>query len=306
MLTQTWAPFWSVIFLGGVMLAYAACALFVFKRQKEARRVEPPEKLILLRSPGETLWERMEDLWEEFVHLLLFGGCAALIIGLSPVLLIHLFPKANLLMLVWSGLVLFGVASIWIIRKMSKLLDERANARLGYFGEQFVAEHLQRVLAGGCRVYHDVPKGKTGKFGNIDHVVVGPLGAAVVETKARGKPTDRTEGPVVVGYDGNRIAWPRCPWDKRTLNQVKRHAQWLRSLILRECGIAIPVAQIVAIPGWKVNESTLGQPRVVSGRGVADAVLQAMNAVGAGRPLSGSELAKITQVLEKRCRDVIP
>jgi hypothetical protein len=137
-------------------------------------------------------------------------------------------------------------------------------------------------------------------------VVVGPLGAAVIETKTRSKPTDRVNGPAVVEYDGRRIAWPRRPYDTKPLDQVKGNAKWLHDFLLRRCDISVPVAQVVAIPGWKVNERNLGQPRVVSGKGVADAVMQAVAAVGNGQTLGSAELHAIDDALSALCRDVTP
>jgi hypothetical protein len=115
---QALAPVWTALLFGGGMLAYAACSLTLFKRQRAARKLEPPEKLVLLRGPGESLWERMEKLWEQLINLMFFGSGAALGIGLVPLLLVLPFPKANVLLLLGSGLMLFAAASIWIIRKM--------------------------------------------------------------------------------------------------------------------------------------------------------------------------------------------
>jgi hypothetical protein len=235
-----------------------------------------------------------------------FGFCAALGIGISPLLLGLWFPNADVWALLGSGAVLFAAGSIVVVGRMRRILDERANARLGYFGEQWVAEQLQRDLGSGYRVYHDVPKGVPGQSGNIDHVVVGPLGAAVIETKTRQKPTDQKKGSVVVEYDGRRIAWPRWPHDTKTLDQVKWNAEWLHDFLLRKCDLSVPVAQVVAIPGWKVHEQKLVGPRVVSGRGVGDAVMQAVAAGSNGCSLSRAELCAIADALDELCRDVTP
>ena len=303
---RTVAPVLMILLFGGGMIAYLACALTLFQRERSARNLEPPEKLILLRGPGESLWAKMEALWDRLLSEMYFGFCGALGIGLTPLLLGLLFPNAHGWLLLGSGAVLFAAGSIVVVRRMRRIMHERTNARLGYFGEQLVAEHLQRDLEAGYRVYHDVPKGPPGQSGNIDHVVVGPSGAAVIETKTRSKPTGLNNGSVVVEYDGRRIAWPRCPYDTKTLDQVRWNAEWLHAFLLRECNVSVPVAQVVAIPGWKVNERKLVGPRVVSGRGVGDAVMHAVAAVSNGCSLSPAELRAIADALEEICRDVTP
>lgn len=300
------APMWTIVVLGGGMIAYLSCALTLFHRERAARNLEPPEKLVLLRGPGESLWAKMETLWERLISEMYFGFCAALGIGMSPLLLGLWFPNADVRALLGSGAVLFAAGSIVVVGRMRRIMHERANARLGYFGEQWVAEQLQRDLEAGYRVYHDVPKGVRGRSGNIDHVVIGPSGAAVIETKIRSKPTDLKNGLVAVEYDGRRIAWPRYPNDTKTLDQVRWNAEWLHAFLLRECNVSVPVAQVVAIPGWRVNERTLRQPRVVSGKGVAHAVMQAAAAASNGKVLNGAELRAIDEALAGRCRDVTP
>jgi RecB family endonuclease NucS len=73
--------------------------------------------------------------------------------------------------------------------------------RLGADAEGAVARDLRILERRGYGVTHDVAKGGRG---NVDHVVVAPWGETfAIETK-------------------------RSRWDRSTLTQVARHADWLR------------------------------------------------------------------------------
>lgn len=66
--------------------------------------------------------------------------------------------------------------------KIRTLAMETRNVRLGLFGERAVADELDKLVGSGYRIFHDVPcLGATGPF-NLDHVVVGKGGVAVIET----------------------------------------------------------------------------------------------------------------------------
>ena len=62
-----------------------------------------------------------------------------------------------------------------------------------------------------------------------------------------------------------------------------------------------PVDEVIAIPGWKVGEQQRTSLRVVSAKGVADAVLYA---AGERKPerLTPTEQSKICGVLDALCR----
>lgn len=61
--------------------------------------------------------------------------------------------------------------------------------------------------------------------------------------------------------------------------------------------------RVVAIPCWKVVEKSLGQPRVVNGKGAGDAVMQSL-ADSAGPVLSADQLRRVCALFETLCRDV--
>ena len=65
----------------------------------------------------------------------------------------------------------------------------------------------------------------------------------------------------------------------------------------------LPVHQVIAIPGWRIKETVLGSPRVVSGRGVSDAVME--RAQTESELLSPAQIRKIGDGIEQLCRDVV-
>src|SRR6266850_2171445 len=94
-------------------------------------------------------------------------------------------------------------------------------------GEQAVAEKLadRGLSAAGYSAFHDVPG--SGDW-NIDHVVVGPGGVFVLETKARPRrKAKREQEDNVVLFDGSVLQFPWC-YDRDAVPQVVRNAKWVR------------------------------------------------------------------------------
>ena len=94
-----------------------------------------------------------------------------------------------------------------------------------------------------------------------------------------------------------------CPDDSKTLWQVRKNAEWLETYLVKACGFSGPVKQVVAIPGWRVVETALTNPRVVTGKGAGHAVLQAIDANGEAR-FSSTQLTRLVAAMEALCRDV--
>jgi len=95
----------------------------------------------------------------------------------------------------------------WSDRKLNTLERERMQMRKGATGETVVAITLGD-LPEGYRVIHDL----TTPSGNLDHVVIGPTGVFIIETKNwRG----------VVAADGNEeLMLNGKPTDKRCVSQL--------------------------------------------------------------------------------------
>lgn len=134
-----------------------------------------------------------------------------------------------------------AISCIWKIQKHAHL---RRIATAGLQAELFTAQELNRLMALGCSVLHDIP----GDRFNIDHVVVGPRAVYAVETKSVRKPKDSHK----VSYDGEKLHFPTFS-DAKRLEQTKRQADWLSKYLRQTLGQNIPVVPALALPGWWIE-----------------------------------------------------
>lgn len=293
----------ALVFVFSVVIGSASLSVWLFQRQRKARALHPPDSVSFLRGPGESLDRQLDQLLEKFVSTILIGSSLTVVLIGVPGLVLRFFPEANPFLLFGSGILLFIAGAIWVVRRATKLLDERARVRLGWIGERLVAESLEACLAKGCRVFHDVPiDGEWGKA-NIDHVVVSMHGIVVVETKMRSKPSDKKAWENRVVYDGSKIIWPRNPNDTKTLWQVQKNAEWIEAFLRDRCGISPSVKKVIAIPGWNVIERVLSQPRVVSGQGAGSAVLKSLE-INSEPSFKSKQVDAWFAALDQLCRDV--
>lgn len=157
-------------------------------------------------------------------------------------------------MFVAGALGLFG----WGLRSFVRHHAKREQYKDGWIAEQVTGQQLNRLIAQGCLILHDLPA----EVGNIDHVVVAPRGVYAVETKSFRKPKDVTDDRDHPGhkvlFDGSQLRFPDFVTSK-PIEQAARQAQWLRRT-LRDClGKDMPVIPAVALPGWWVERSETGK-----------------------------------------------
>jgi hypothetical protein len=217
---------------------------FCLKRLKQRRREEsgerPPQREKVLRPAGYSAMCRMDDLAEELVSAVIQAAGAGMVFGVivatfSPLLTALALGKFTLaqmwampgsdLLVVAALLALIALlCAVRAFQRVWKIDSELRNWRFGMRGEQAVAEKLadRGLAAAGYVAFHDVPG--DGKW-NVDHVVVGPGGVLVLETKtrARRRPTrDQQEQDVGMGFD-RRFALGlnghRKPWNARCLEK---------------------------------------------------------------------------------------
>jgi len=87
----------------------------------------------------------------------------------------------------WLALV--GLVLLWFLRQVTRgSIEVAANWRRGAASEEAVGKALDDLTSEGFTVQHDLRQ----EFeGNVDHLVRGPTGAFMIETKHRGyKPSD--------------------------------------------------------------------------------------------------------------------
>jgi hypothetical protein len=137
-----------------------------------------------------------------------------------------------------------------------------AKWRRGYEGER-ATEKALRALGAGWHVHHDIQ----GRFGNLDHIVVGPGGVFLLETKNLSGRAE-VEGGVL------HVRFPESPIDDYSCPQLARAifgaAAGLRERLKGELGWIVDVYPIVVLVGPYPQRCTeLGRLAYVGARELA-------------------------------------
>jgi Nuclease-related domain len=118
--------------------------------------------------------------------------------------------------------------------------------KLGRDGERVVGDALQELVGTGWRVFHDVPGNKF----NIDHVVIGPGGIFMLETKTRSKP--HSQATVVVNRHGISVAGSQPSRD--ALDQAIAQSRWLADQLQKSTSRSFRVRPVVLFPNWFIEQ----------------------------------------------------
>ncbi|PTY04898.1 hypothetical protein DB347_19585 [Opitutaceae bacterium EW11] len=195
----------------------------------------------------------------------------------------------------------FGV-TLWFIvaldaavywPRLVKVTRDLWNHRLAFIGERAVAEELSQLLASGFHVFHDL----VFENYNVDHVIVGPTGVFVVETKTRRKP--KQNGKKVgykVGYDGTALFWPKARETKsveQSLANARSVSKWLSSAT----GAPVSVQPVVTAPGWWIDDATQHSVWALNPKRIRPHVEAHKSS-----PLSNQRVASICYQLTEKCR----
>ena len=143
-----------------------------------------------------------------------------------------------------AGLGLLALAALL------RLVQARALDRFGAFlkgahGEEMVARELA-LLPGSFEVFHGLPRPSGG--GDFDHVVLGPGGVAVLETK-------HWSGPVTY-QDGELFACGRRP-TRSPIAQTRRAAAQLRAALAARDADPGEVLPVICLAGNPFEQETL-------------------------------------------------
>jgi hypothetical protein len=257
-------------------------------------RTRNPLTRDLLRSPGQSLREEVDDLSFDISSDVTLMILLPSFIVLTFLFLARLATRPlGLLALGVILVVIHGFIGTTVARKWRR----RQHLRLGVDGEMATGEELNLLMLRGCRVFHDFPAEKF----NIDHIVVGPGGVFAVETKARAKPNrGRGRDDATVIYDGSVLRFPGWS-DREALHQAVRQAAWLGKWLTSAVGEAVDVKPAVALPGWFVDRKSSAGPTVFNPRNAGF-----MAEPHGTNPLAAQLIQRITHQLEQRCRDVKP
>lgn len=279
--------------LSGLVPLVVIVAAVGWERWQRKQKFRPPQAERLLRPPGHSLAVKLDDLVFRMVYQIVatFAFCAMAGAMFSSS---KEFPT-----FVWLGfglvLALCGLfAGIWVVNDVK----EAENIRLGLRGEQAVAAALHEVADCGFRAFHDFPGG--GNW-NIDHIVVGPAGVFVIETKARSRvrPRRQDHPEHIVRVCGRLLQFP-SEKNVKAIPQAERNADWLAGYLTKMTGEKVEVEAIVVLPGWFVEskEPSSGAALVMNAKYL-------MTYLRSRNPkLADAQVRRIIGLLDEKCRDV--
>lgn len=285
-------------YLVGYLLLYFGMVAGIWVWRLNRRQERPPVSEKLLRSPGESLRRKIEVFDDRLLFHLVGTALIPLLVMVSGLWIIdHLSPTAHSWALAGLMVLLAGVLYLsawWLI----KILNQRRDHYLGYFGERVVGETLEELRTKGFRIFHGIPASEANPPFDIDHLVIGPSGIFVVETKTRRRQKGRPgfeEHKII--FDGQQLVYP---WgeDFHGLNQARDHALWLETWVVQVLGRRVPVQAILVFPGWWVEEHAVSTVRVANPKQVGSIVLRS------GPVLTEDQIENLARHVETRCRDV--
>jgi hypothetical protein len=148
------------------------------------------------------------------------------------------------------------LASARFMVRTRALIRERRQYRLGFLGERYTAQALDRLAGEGYAIFHDLQCRKPGtdEAFNIDHALIGPAGIFVVETKTRSKRANQP-GRAEVVFDGHALNFG-AHRETAPIDQALANATLFAKLVKGRTGLDLPVTPILSIPGWWVVART--------------------------------------------------
>lgn len=270
--------------------------VFAIARKMQRRGRRTPLTRDLLRNPGESLQEQVEDLGADLGAHFFAIMLVPPVLGLQLLLLLHFSPQKVTPGLPVSYAVILAGFLVYFTVQLVRTWRKRHKLRLGLECEMATGQVLNQLMLLGCRVYHDFPA----EGFNIDHIVIGPAGVYAVETKGRAKP-DKGRGAedALVVYDAKSLRFPG--WvETKPIAQAKRQAQWLANWLKSAVGEPVPVLPALVLPGWFIQ------------RKAGDlAIFNAKSPEFLARPkgearLSEAMIQRVAHQVEQRCRNVEP
>ena len=270
--------------------------VYWWRRNNRLRKRQYPLTRDLLRPPGHSLRQRIDDL-DLDIDLHLIAAMTA------PLLLYSLHISQSYFggepengfrigVSVLTGLIVVGIAT----KRLIRLLNDRKHATVGLDGELATGEELNQLLLHGCRVFHDIPF----RYGNIDHVVVSQSGVYTVNTKMHGKMPQGGGVELTVDNEKNVVRFPDGPCNI-PISQLTTEAKWLSDYLTKAVGQPVNAEPILALPGWFIKERI--------GRGPVY-VINPCNPkkffVQNRQVLSPEMVQRVAHQLEQLCRDVEP
>lgn len=218
-----------------------------------------PLKELPPRYPGQGLDAKFVDLIMMRVAMPI-----AFISGMVSLILIgwlHVFlrPSVSSMVILTAFAAIVLVCAAWWIRgaiSQCQLLVKGAAA------ERTVGAILERLGERGYRAVHDIVRCDRRATYNIDHVLVGPAGIFVIETKYRSKPK---RGEHKMRHEGDTITFPGDRHETTPSAQVDACINDVKTVLRQRLGVdGWPIRGIVCYPGWYVIEDERAEVPVLN------------------------------------------
>ncbi len=281
--------------LSFIPVGILATILKTWRWWEDAKGLRAPAREKLLRAAGEAARRQKEDLDDRILDAMVW------VLGFPPVLIVCYLAfsrkTAGPPSMFWAFALVAAVAAYGrCLLKLTGLLEKRAESRLKLRGKKAMGEELNRLMADGCNVFHDVPLDQKGC---IDHVIVSCAGVFAIETTTRrkGESAGNQKAHEVI-YDGRTLQFPGGS-DKEGLILARNEARQLSQFLGAALGASVGVKPVLAFPGWSVVCREQGDVAVVSSKTIRTAVLPEGPAT-----LTAEEVRQIALQLDQKCRDV--
>lgn len=248
---MNWSQFSGhIAFAVSVGLAFL-CVLCFKALHKRSSRKSPLAGKVIGHLPGQQLVQRAADHHDDLLM-------AVMLMFMASPLAFSTWAGSKLdwnavelrfgeVAFVLLGLGLFGLGLYRYVRHYRA----REQARDGLLAERVTGMQLNRLMASGCLVMHDLPADNF----NIDHVVISPAGVFAIETKSFRKPKRIAPNQACkVSYDGVGLAFPDFS-TRAPIEQAGRQAKWLRGVLEEVLKRDVHVVPAVALPGWYVERT---------------------------------------------------
>lgn len=267
----------------------------ILQKKRNSLRRKNPINTHLLRSPGHSLLEKMEDITSDLFGYLLITPFISLF------LYVYYNSSSKSKLLFFTFTFTFFAGLFYIGYKLIKLSKEREKLRLGYDAELAVGQELNLLMRQGFYVFHDVNLKNTISEFNIDHVVVGKTGVFAVETKGKSKPINGDgDHSFKVSFDGQKLIFPG--WEEtKPIEQSKRQSFALQKWLSSAVGEPVSVKAVIALPGWYTNTTKKTDIAVINGKNPE----KFFNVIRETE-LSEKQIKQIAHQLESLCRNVEP
>lgn len=239
-----------------VVLLYLApmfllAGVAIYTKKTLAKNRISPLGADLLRPAGYSLQKSIDDLQSELMEA--FIAVPFLCTSMPLIMLAQekLLDKP----VGWFAWVLAGALVIvgtgYYLLKAVRTLKQLARLRLGLACEMAVGQELDQVVrpeSHPYRVFHDLQF----EGFNVDHLVVGPNGVFVIETKGRSKPVLDGKKQAKLRLEGDALHFPTHV-ETKPLEQVRMNVKAVQKWLNEATGFDVPVAGVLVLPGWFIE-----------------------------------------------------